>query len=227
MALILPAKRETWTEHFTDNSWDDPQDQIDAGYPFYIQPAAADANYIQVVDTGALVTQNALISIGYIVTPIAGTVDLVCNISVSTDGLAWTDFLDTQTAFTKNFRYIKVELEATPADDTSIIRLSPIRVRVNIKARFDGGEGYANSIDASGAANDADRGTQVFFNIDFVDVESITVTPAFNSAIPKLLGFYNLQEPVSGHPTYFRVILVDANTGNYVSGAFSWQAKGV
>jgi hypothetical protein len=64
-------------------------------------------------------------------------------------------------------------------------------------------------------------GTVVTFNIAFVDVEAITVTPSGSTAI---VGIYNfVDEP---NPTTFKVLLFDTS-GNRVGGAFSWSARGV
>lgn len=45
---------ETWQQHFTSNSYNSPQDQIDAGFAYYLMPTATTASYEEEFDAGAL-----------------------------------------------------------------------------------------------------------------------------------------------------------------------------
>ena len=58
------------------------------------------------------------------------------------------------------------------------------------------------------------------FNVNFIDVQSITVTP--RGTVPRIAIYDFLDAP---YPTSFKVLLYDTN-GNRVSGPFSWSAKG-
>ena len=58
------------------------------------------------------------------------------------------------------------------------------------------------------------------FNVAFVDVTSITVTAQGTSPRTAVTQFSGLP-----YPTSFQVLLFDAS-GNRVSGAVSWAAKG-
>ena len=64
-------------------------------------------------------------------------------------------------------------------------------------------------------------GTPVAFGINFVDVESISVTPSGTVAQIAIYDFVD-----APNPTRFKVLLFDTS-GNRVSGSFSWSARGV
>ena len=58
------------------------------------------------------------------------------------------------------------------------------------------------------------------FNVTFVDVEAINVTPSGTTARIAIYDFVD-----APNPTSFKVLLFDTS-GNRVSGDFSWQARG-
>lgn len=64
-------------------------------------------------------------------------------------------------------------------------------------------------------------GTVVTFNVGFVDVEAISVTPASTSAVLAVYDFQDVPNPAS-----FKVLLFDTS-GLRVGGGFSWSARGV
>lgn len=66
-----------------------------------------------------------------------------------------------------------------------------------------------------------DGGAVVTFNVAFIDVQSITVTPATTAAVISVYDFNDVPNPTS-----FKVLLFDT-AGNRVSGNFSWSARGV
>lgn len=45
---------ETWQQHFVNNGYSNPQDQIDAGFPYYLMPTTESASYEEEFDSGAL-----------------------------------------------------------------------------------------------------------------------------------------------------------------------------
>lgn len=64
-------------------------------------------------------------------------------------------------------------------------------------------------------------GTVVAFNVAFVDVEAISVTPSGTAA---RIGIYDFTD--APNPTTFKVLLFDTS-GTRVAGPFSWSARGV
>ncbi|NDC36312.1 MAG: hypothetical protein EBZ51_13295 [Synechococcaceae bacterium WB9_2_112] len=82
-----------------------------------------------------------------------------------------------------------------------------------MKIKNDMGNGTANAADTGG--------TTVNFNVPFVDIESIGVTPS--GTTPRIAIYDFVDAP---NPTSFKVLLFDTS-GNRVSGPFSWQARGI
>jgi hypothetical protein len=89
-----------------------------------------------------------------------------------------------------------------------------LRVLLDLKEKKDSGNATANSGDTGG--------TQVDFNISFIDVQSIVVTPIGSTAAYAVVEDF-LDAP---YPTHFHVYLFDSS-GTRMSGDFSWAAKGV
>ena len=63
-------------------------------------------------------------------------------------------------------------------------------------------------------------GTALKFNLDFVDVASITVTPSGTTPLIAIYDFLDNADPV-----FFKVLLYDTS-GNRSNGNFSWTARG-
>lgn len=200
---------ETWAEHFTSNSWASPQDQIAAGYPLYMEPALSSAQYVRTFDYG---TQLGGSMITVILAPqvLSGAPAFACTIEVSPDNSTWTTYAGVWQVYASSFRYVRITLDVTGA---GVYRLNPVEVRLDAKRKTDGGMGTANAADASG--------TEVLFSETFVDVGSITVTPAAGSGAA--YGLYDFTD--TPYPTGFKVFLYDKN-GARVSGGFSWTARG-
>ena len=78
----------------------------------------------------------------------------------------------------------------------------------------------ATSTTTSGNVNLDTGGTPFYFNVPFVDIESITVTPSGTTARIAIYDFVD-----TPNPTSFKVLLFDTS-GNRVTGGFSWQARG-
>lgn len=216
MTMLMPVKVETFEDHFTDNSWDSPQDQIDAGYPLFIQPSASTAQYVHTHDLGAELTTAHLITLNLAKTDVVSGITITPTISISDDNSTWTDYAGVDSVFASNFRYIKITLNAS-GGGTALTRVSEVRVVVSIKELRDGGTGYANSGDTGG--------TTVTFNKTFVDIDGINVTAAHQAGETKgITAVYNFTD--SPNPTSFTVLLFSNNTGSRINGDFSWSAKG-
>ena len=89
---LLPVNTtENWSQHFSSRSWTTPQDQINAGYPIFIQPAASSGYYEEVYDCETQLG-NRQIVIDYAGSVIASTVTITTDISVSTDNITYTTY---------------------------------------------------------------------------------------------------------------------------------------
>ena len=204
---------ETWQSHFTSRSWDQPQDQIDAGYPYYLEPTATSGYYEQTIDYGAVLAATK-ITVTTTHQQIDGTADITTKISVrETTGDPWIDYDDMSSVYVTNFRYAKIRLTLASTGGNDLTEISGINVRFDVKLKSDAGVATANSSDSGG--------TTVYFNTTFVDVHSITLTPQSTTACYALYDFVD-----APYPTSFKILVFD-NAGNRVTKPVSWSAKGV
>ena len=199
-----------------DDHWDPyggtPQAKIDAGYPIFIQPSTADPSYYEQTFDYGTVLGSTKVTVSWQLEEVTPAISVSCDISVSEDGLTWNTYTGVSEIFATNFRYVKVRLNFTASDDKAVGALTALNVRLSMRRRYDYGRAYAYAADASG--------TWVDFNVDFVDVDSIVVTPEGTTSVKAVYDFDD--QP---YPAGFSVYLFDDN-GNRVDGWFSWQAAG-
>jgi sulfur carrier protein ThiS len=173
--VIIPVNTtESWQDHFANQSpaWATIQDQIDAGYPIYIQPANLDGNYQEVFDFGTILASSRItVSVGGEI--VAGSPATSVNIDTSDDNITWATNEGVTEIFATLFRYVRVTVKVT-GDDLSVYKLESLNVRADAKQITDSGKVSAVSTDPSG--------TIVNFNKTFIDVESITATAASTNA---------------------------------------------
>lgn len=137
--LVLPVDTvESFSGHFTTRSWNTPTDQINAGFPVYIQPGTTSGYYEEVFDYGTtLGSSQVTVSLSGV--NIAGSPDISVIISSSLDGITYTSFPAGTSAFATNFRYIKVRVTATQVTSGNIYSISGLVVRLDAKQRTDSG----------------------------------------------------------------------------------------
>ena len=204
---------ETWQTHFTGQSWDQPQDQIDVGYDYYLEPTGTTGYYEETIDYGAILAATK-ITLTPTINQIDGTLNVTPKISVrASTSDPWTDYDDTYSIYVSNFRYVKFRLTFNGAGGDDLSEIASINLRFDVKLKNDAGIAYANSSDSGG--------TTVNFGVSFVDVHSITLTPQGTAARYAVYDFVDVP-----YPTSFKVLLFD-NAGNRVSGNVSWNVKGV
>lgn len=207
--VALVRTDETWATHFTNNSKTTIQQFIDAGYTQYMQPATASASYVEVFDYGTILAGTKItVSLDHVA--LIGSPAVACKIETSPDNISWTVFDNMWMAYGAAFRYVRVTISWTSGSQ-SIDKINGLNVRLDSKIRNDAGSGTV-SVAASGAS--------CVFNIDFVDVTSITVTPSGTTAKYAIYDFVDVP-----NPTGFTVYLYDS-AGNRTTGAFSWSARG-
>jgi Putative phage tail protein len=210
-AVVFPVNpTETFAQHFSTRSWASPQSQIDAGYPVYIQPGTLSGSYEEVVDYGTTLAASKIT-----VTPttevVAGAPSFSTTISVKLNlGDAWTDYVASE-IYATNFRYAKARITAS-GTATAIAKLTALNIRLDAKLKNDAGM-------ASAVAGDV-GGTTVAFNVPFIDITSITVTPQGTTRLTAVYDFVDVP-----NPTTFKVLIFDA-AGNRASGTVSWSVKG-
>lgn len=204
---------ETWASHFTSRGWTTPQDQITAGYPVYAQPTPSSGYYEETFDYGTVLAATK-VSASLTYSTVIGTVTVTPTISVKKlVGDAWTDYAGLSSVFVTDFRYVKVRYDFASSGGDDLVNVTGLNVRFDVKLKNDAGLVSAVSTDSGGTA--------VSFNVSFVDVQSITVTPKGTAARIAVYDFVDVPNPTS-----FKVLLFDT-AGNRVSGDVSWNVKGV
>lgn len=213
--LVIPINEtETWEEHYINNSYDTAQEQIDAGYPYYMQPVPLAGSWEKEIDYGAVLPPS-LVNLIFSELAISGSVDYTITISAKEDVLdPWTDFVGLSQFISIPFRYVKYRIEAIATDSESFSVISNLNSRIEVKKQTDGGSSESSS----------SAPIIVTFNKDFIDVINIVVTPASTTG-QKLTPVidYDWNSPDTDQ---FEVLIYDVN-GTQVQAQFSWTAEGV
>jgi len=202
----------TWEQHFVNRSWSTPQDQINAGYPIYIQPTLTTGWYEEVIDYGIEI-QNTIVTVTYQMIQIVPEVSVLVKLSYSSDNITFTPLPPGPSQFVPIFRYLKMRLEFTGSSDKALAEFTLMTTTLDVKREVDGGEIIAHATDVDG--------TQVLFNKVFKDVNSITATCDSIEPIVIIYDFLDIPNPVG-----FKVFALDS-TGNRVTYLVSWKARGI
>lgn len=179
--LGLPVNTtETFEQHFTTRSWNTPQDQVNAGFPIFIQPSGGTGFYEEVFDFGQPLASSRVL-LNYNGTVIAGSPVIVPNISLSLDNSTYVDYNGVTDVFGLNFRYVKVRITVTEPSNVGLYEISELTVRLDAKLKNDAGNIAAVSTDA--------LGTIVNFSKEFIDVQSVTVSPSATTPVIPVYDF--------------------------------------
>lgn len=209
--LLLVDTSETYEQHFTSRSWTTPQNQVDAGFPIFIQPTTTTGYYEEIVDTGAVLS-GSKVTLTINGSVVSGSVTTTTRLSLSANGSTWTDYDNVSSVFGTGFRYVKYRVTATGTGNVSLYKILGINLRVDSKLINDAGNASCNSGDTGG--------TTVNFTVPFVDIVSIEVTPKGTTPVIAVYDFTDVPNPTS-----FKVLLF-STAGVRVSGDVSWSAKG-
>jgi len=212
-AVWGPSFGETIQQHFESRGWATVDDQITAGYPLVFEPSATSGYYERVLDYGAVLPATTITVTANAITE-AGAVTTDVQISYKTaSGDPWTDATaGALSVLATNFRYVKVRVTFTASGGDDLVMLAALNIKLASKLKTDSGSASAVSTDSGG--------TVVPFNVAFVDVDSINVTPLGTAARYGIVNFVGVPNPTS-----FQVLLYDSS-GSRVSGDFSWTARG-
>lgn len=204
---------KSFQDHFDDNSWASPQEQIDAGYPIYIEPAETTGNYVEVFDFGSIVN-NVIVSLTWNIIPIVGTVTVgTSTIEVSTDGSTYSAPVTGSTTFATAVRYVRFTMNFVGSNDKSLAYFYNLQCLLNVRYEQDAGVADVLAADAGG--------TVVNFTKSFKSISGLTVTPV---ATTEQKAIYDFSFPVN--PTSFKVLLFNA-AGARINGTVSWVARGI
>src|SRR5690606_6035692 len=112
--------------------------------------------------------------------------EIVTDIELSEDGVDWDVFEDAPQVFGTNFRYARVRVTVTNAGlGVGLARLNEVRIRLDVKQRTESGNAMADAGDAGG--------TVVMPTNQFIDIESINITPL--STAPRVAVYDFLDAP--------------------------------
>lgn len=210
LGLALPINTtESINQHFQNNSWTTAQQQIDSGNSLWIQPFVSSGHYEEVFDYGTVLS-SSVVTLNLDYENIVGTPILSTRISISLDGVSYTDYDGQLQVYGTGFRYVKVKVTITGANEGFLLK--GLEVKLDSKIKSDGGAGNAVATDVGG--------TLVTFNKAFVDIISLTVTPNGTTPLIAIYDFVDIPNPTS-----CKVLMYDTD-GNRVSGQFSWSARG-
>lgn len=136
-ALVLPVNTtETIDQHFTNNGWASPQDQINAGFPIFIQPGAVSGSYKEVRDYGTTLASMGVRVLVQLET-VVGIVAYTVTIRVAQDA-GFTVGVQTFTglvALASNFRYVEVTVTVTATNNQGIGRIPERGLIIKLDAR--------------------------------------------------------------------------------------------
>ena len=161
--VLLPTNPgETWTQHFSSRSWTKIQDQIDAGFPIFVQPEASSGSWEKVYDYGEVI-ENTTIRASFTQRAVVGNPSLVCKLAYSTNGTSWVEQSAVTSLFGPAFRYVRVRFEvASPG----LLELSAIFLRLDRAKIRESGQ----------VTSSAAGGVQVTFNNRFLDLEDVKLS---------------------------------------------------
>ena len=213
--LVCVDLDDTWTTHFTEDSWDQPSDQVSAGYPVYLSPMALSAMYQETIDYGG-VFNNVILNLSWVLDQLStlGTVTVQPQIEFSLDGLIWTAPASSASAFAESFRYARIRFDFTSDNEKALAIFSNLVILLDVKRDID--SGFVTALAAD------EGGTQVLFNKVFKDVDSITLGPT--KQIEPMTAVYDFIDVPN--PLGFKVFVFDS-TGNRVTAVCSWKARGI
>lgn len=212
--LIGPWLTRTYRQHFVDNGWNTIQDQIDAGYPIYLQPSSGVGTYEEVFDFSVVFTNIiATVTYNFIQVDPLSVVTVLIEMATSLDDLSYSAFTSGASQFFSTFRYLKVKFTFTRTDAHSLIRFYNLQVRLDVKREQDGGTALCTASDVTG--------TEILFNRAFKDIDTISASAIGTEYSIVIINFVDVPNPVS-----FRALVFDA-AGVRKTRDVLWIARGI
>jgi len=206
---------ETYQEHFVNNSYSTPAEQVADGYNAWIMPVPTTGTYREVFDYETLisVSTNITMEISRDASKEWGNVTITPSIEVSTDNVTYGTPVEAWSSLESGFRYVRVTLSFASTAGLRICAIGNLRVKLDLK-----------QISDAGRVEVTDNPTQVNFATSFIDITSITVAAEGTTALFAVYDFTDAPNPTHCHVYLFDAGGGDASgTGKYVS----WTAKGV
>jgi hypothetical protein len=210
--IAIPTVGESFQHHFDYYGLTSPQDQINAGYSYWLQPGFNGAyGYRWDFDFG-IVVNNASITVKYTLAAIAGVLDTSqSGISWSTDNVNWSPVTVGPQGSAPAARYVRFYLRGTSAY-INLDYIYNITCLLSLVRLTDSGTVSALAADTNG--------TVVMLNEAFTSIQSIQLTPQTNLSVFPVLNFGG-----GFYPTSFRVLVYD-NAGIRINCPVHWLARG-
>lgn len=120
--IPLVDNETSYEDHFLDNSWNSPQDQIDAGNPLWVQPMlSSGSSYQKTVDLEKLI-QSGRITVTTDITVLDQPATVTLKVWVSPDMINWQTYTDPTNSQvqTANFRYVKIQFIFTGESNSTV-----------------------------------------------------------------------------------------------------------
>ena len=204
--VLMPVNTtETWQQHFTNNSWNSPSDQVSSGFPIYVQPSTSTGYYEETFDFGSTLLSSK-ITLTYGGTIISGSPIVVSDISISSDNITYVSYQGSSDIYATNFRYVKIRITVNAPTSVALYRLNSLTVNLDAKQKTDSNTVTALSSDTNG--------TIVNFAKEFIDVQSITISPM---AVTPITAVYDFKD-INASVTYS--VTSNVCTVNYASHGF-------
>lgn len=203
----------TWQTHFTGHGWNSPQDQINAGYPYFMQPAELTGSYQEVFDFGSIISNIIVIVNWNFADIVAGVTTATTTLETSTDAITWSAPAVGTSLFSASLRYVRLTMNFVGATDKALAIYSNLQCLLNVHREQDGGQANVFAADVGG--------TVIAFNKTFKALDALAITP-INTV--RQTAIYDFAFPVN--PTTFKVLLFDA-AGARVNGLITWVARGI
>jgi len=175
------------------------------------------SNYQEVFDFGTNLASSKISTLAEFANQGSGTVNQSQKIDLASgdSGGSFSDGTESNSnsaeRFGTAFQRVRYKTSATSVTG-SLTKITNLNIRLDVKIKNDTGTGTANASDSGG--------TTVNFNVTFVDVQGIAVTPNTTSAVIAVVDFQDVPNPTS-----FKVLLYNTS-GVRVSGNFTWQCRG-
>jgi hypothetical protein len=210
---LMPVHARSWVDNIEGEGWNSPQDQVDAGFLLYVQPAKVSepATFEWEHDYGATIpTVKLSADVFYTVLDGAPTVATLFYVKALA-GDAWTLVgpADGSQLVPGGMRYVRIVTTVTPETGRhGLLILTSIQYRLAVQYFTD--QGIATT-DASGLAT-------VDFNYDFTDVRTVQLSPGDAD-----IKFYSYE--VATDQDSMEIFATDETLAP-VSGEMSWLVRG-
>lgn len=203
---------ETFEQHFIDNGFVSPQAQIDAGFPYFLQPGTSTATYSETIDHGAVISSSS-ITIAITRSTLVGTVTVTPTISYSENGTDWVSGPEgSYRVYGFDFRYTKIELVISTVDN-GIVVITDGTVTLDAQQKE-----FSGSVNA--LASDVD-GTVVAVE-GFIDIQDITLNAVGATPVLTACDYDDI-----GNPTSFVVFAFNPSGLTRVDSLIKYTIRGV